>query len=144
MIRHERLCLFFACALLFLSAPRMGFTDDTSDKEIKIGFAVLLHDADPIAGTALCKIGRTCRLLKQEEPKLIVDLKIDHQNDRIVSEMQVDCERDCSLANGRSAMKLQWHRELDLFSGEETGIFTQLVSRPRETIGKILLIYPDP
>lgn len=34
MIRNERLCLFFACALLFLSATRMGFTDDRSNKEI--------------------------------------------------------------------------------------------------------------
>ena len=58
MIRHERLCLFFACAILFLSVSRMGFTGDTSDNEIKIGFAVLLHDADPIAGTALCEIGK--------------------------------------------------------------------------------------
>ena len=141
MIRHERLCLFFACALLFLSAPRMGFTGDTSDKEIKIGFAVLLHDADPIAGTALCEIGQTCRLLRQEEPKLIVDLKIDHQNDRLVSEIRVDCERDCSLATGRSVMTLQNQKELDLFA-DETGILVPLVSRPRKTIGKILLIYP--
>lgn len=133
-----------ACALLTFLGPQQGGAEDASKKEIRIGFGVLLDNAEPIAGRTICKVGQTCRLFDQKSPKLIVDLEVTAKAGSWTSEMRVDCERSCSLANGRSRMKLQSQRELDLFSDEETGIFTLLVSKPRKTIGKILLIYPDP
>lgn len=138
----HRVHLLIACALLTFLGPQQGVAEDASKKEVKIGFGVLLENAEPTAGTVICKIDQTCRLLEQESPKLVIDLKVTYQNDSWVSEMQVNCERDCSLANGRSIMKFQEQRELDLF-GDKPAIFTLLVSKPRKTVGKILLTYPD-
>ena len=134
--------LLIACALLTFLGPQQGAAEDASKKEI--GFGILLDNAEPIAGKTICKVGQTCRLFEQKSPKLTVDLEVTAQAGSWTSEMWIDCERDCSLGNGRSHMKLRSQRQVDLFSGEETGIFTLLVSKPRKTIGKILLIYPDP
>lgn len=128
--------LLIACALVTVLGPQQGAAEDTSEKEIRIGFGILLDNAEPIAGKTVCKVGQTCRLFEQKSPKLTVDLEVTAQAGSWTSEMWIDCERDCSLANGRSHMKLQSQRELDLFSGEETGIFTLLVSKPRKTMGK--------
>lgn len=134
--------LLIACALLTFLGPQQGAAEDASKKEI--GFGILLDNAEPIAGKTICKVGQTCRLFEQKSPKLTVDLEVTAQAGSWTSEMWIDCERDCSLGNGRSHMKLRSQREVDLFSSEETGIFTLLVSKPRKTMGKILLIYPDP
>ncbi|MCZ4428729.1 hypothetical protein O3S81_03350 [Agrobacterium sp. SOY23] len=141
MIRRAHLLV--ACALLAISVPLKDTAEDTSSKEINIGFGVLLDGSDPIAGTAICEIGKSCRLVDKESPKIRVEVTPAYESGTLVTEMRVRCEPDCSLANGQSRMRLQSQRELDLFSGKETGIFTLLVSKPRKTIGKILLIYPD-
>ena len=140
----RRLPLPVACALLAFLGPQQGAAEDTSGKEIRIGFGILLDNAEPIAGKTVGKVGQTCRLFEQKSPKLTVDLEVTAQAGSWTSEMWIDCGRDCSLANGRSHMKLQSQREMDLFSGVETGIVTLLVSKPRKTMGKILFIYPDP
>jgi hypothetical protein len=139
----HRLRLLLVCVLLAISGPLKGVAEDASNKEIRIGFGALLDGADPIAGTAICKIGKTCHLIDKESPKMRVELTLDYNNGWLVSEMQVRCEDACSLENGRSVKTFQTQRKHHLF-GDERGLLDLLVSKPRKTIGKILLIYPDP
>ncbi|MDH7801143.1 MULTISPECIES: hypothetical protein [unclassified Rhizobium] len=131
--------LLIACALLTFLGPLQGIVKDASVEEIKIGFIVMLDGADRISGTAFCKTGKTCRLIEQESPKLIIDLKAN----RFYSEIEIDCEDDCSLQSGRRTMIIKNTEELYIYNGE-TGTLMDSVFRRREPIGNIMLSFPYP
>lgn len=125
--------------LLAISAPAQGAAEGTSSKEIKVGFIVELDGADRISGTTFCKTGETCRLVEQESPKLIIDLKVNG----FYSEMAIDCKDDCSLPGGRRAISFDNTREFYISEGED-GAFTKLVFRRWKQIGKIFLDFSYP
>lgn len=140
MIYPLRLPILFA--LLMISWSSNGIADDASNKEIKIGFGVMLDGTDPIAGTALCEIRKTCRLIDRENPEIRIDITLDYSYGTLTTEMQVRCKDHCSFETGRPIKIFRTQREHHLFA-DEIGIISLLVSKPRKKIGKILLIYPD-
>jgi len=133
---------FLTFALLGFSVPGSASTSDPAEGNIPVQFAILLDRGNPIAGDATCVIGRNCRLLEQEHPRLDLHLKIHRERDYLVSELNVRCEDSCSFSNGRSTTKFfQGTGQFDLFEGEDNPVEIPLVLRPREKIGRILLIY---
>lgn len=135
----HRLRLLVAFLLLAISGPLQGAAEVESSKEIKIGFVVELDGADRISGKAFCKTGETCRLVEQETPKLIIDLKPG----RFSSEIEIDCEDGCSLNSGGGTIMFENKQELHIYKGR-TGPIVKSVFRRREPIGKIMLDFSYP
>lgn len=125
--------------VLAISGPLQGAAEVKSSKEIKIGFVVELDGADRISGTAFCKTGNTCRLVDQKSPKLILDIEVNS----FYSEMEIDCEDDCSLPGGMQAITFDSAREFHISEGE-TGVLIQSVFRRWKQIGKIVLDFSYP
>ncbi|MFJ1308435.1 hypothetical protein [Agrobacterium sp. P15N1-A] len=134
-----RLPLLPAVLLLAISGPLQGAAEVKGSKEIKIGFVVELDGADRISGTAFCRTGNTCRLVDQKSPKLTLDIKVNS----FYSEMEIDCEDDCSLPSGMRAITFDNTREFDIWEGE-TGVLIQSVFRRWERRGKIVLDFSYP
>ncbi|KJF74088.1 hypothetical protein [Agrobacterium arsenijevicii] len=135
----HRLRLLPTFLVLAISGPLQGAAEVKSSKEIKVGFVVELDGADRISGTAFCKTGDTCRLVEQKSPKLILDLKVHS----FYSEMEIDCQDDCSLPSGRRAITFDNTREFHISEGE-TGVLTQSVFRRWKRVGKIVLDFSYP
>ncbi|MGV2065754.1 hypothetical protein [Agrobacterium sp. 22-226-1] len=137
MMRRLRLLPIFS--LLAISGPLQGNAEVEDGKDVKVGFIVTLASAERISGTALCKTGKTCRLVEQENPKLIIDLKAG----RSYSEIEIQCENDCSFNSGHETVIFENKKELDFYNGK-TGAIVKSVWRRREPIGKIMLNFSDP
>ncbi|MBP2560587.1 hypothetical protein J2857_003356 [Neorhizobium galegae] len=113
-----------------------------ADENIRIQFAVLLDHDDPISGSVVCTIGKVCRLLEQEEhPELGLTVNLHRERDYLAGKLNVRCKDSCSFSNGRSTTEFQDVRQFDFFNGED-GIRIPLVLKPREKIGRVLLLYP--
>lgn len=137
MTRRLRLIPIFS--LLAISGPLQGTAEVEDGKDVKVGFIVTLASADRISGTALCKTGKTCRLVEQESPKLIIDLKAG----RSYSEIEIHCKDDCSFNSGYETKIFKNKQELNIYNGK-TGPIVKSVWRLREPIGKIMLSFSDP
>ena len=135
----HRLLLLPTFLVLTISGPLQGAAEVRSSKEIKIGFVVELDGADRISGTAFCKTGDTCRLVEQESPKLIIDIKAG----RFSSEIEIKCKDDCSLNSGHETMTFDNKQELNIYNGR-SGPIIKSVFRRREPIGKIMLNFSYP
>ncbi len=121
--------------------PRSAFTSDPAEENVPVQFAILLDHDDPISGDATCIIGRSCPLLEQAHPRLDLRLKITREGGYLVNELNVRCEDSCSFSNGRSTTKFfQDTIQFDFFEGVDDHVEIPLVLRPREKIGRILLI----
>lgn len=125
--------------LLAISGPLQAAAEVEQGKEVKIGFIVTFNGADRIAGTAFCKTGETCRLVEQESPKLIIDIKAG----RFSSEIEIKCKDDCSLNSGHETMTFDNKQELNIYNGR-SGPIIKSVFRRREPIGKIMLNFSYP
>ncbi|MCZ7912071.1 hypothetical protein O9X94_22340 [Agrobacterium leguminum] len=134
-----RLPLLPIFLLLAISGPLQGTAEVEDGKDIKVGFIVTLASADRISGTAFCKIGETCRLVEQESPKLIIDIKAG----RFTSEIKIVCEDDCSLNSGGNTLPFENKQELNIYNGR-TGPIIKPVFTRREPIGKIVLDFSYP
>ncbi|MBO0124846.1 hypothetical protein [Agrobacterium sp. OT33] len=134
-----RLRLLPIFLLLAISGPLRGTAEVEDGKDVKVGFIVTLAGADRISGTAFCKTGKTCRLVEQESPKLIIDLKAG----RSYSEIKIHCENDCSFNSDHETVIFENKQELDFYNGK-TGPIVKSVWRRREPIGKIMLNFSDP
>ncbi|WP_037450492.1 hypothetical protein [Sinorhizobium fredii] len=141
MTLAKRFSVFFTFALVGLSTPASGFTSGSTDESVRIQFAVLLDDGDPISGSVTCIVGQNCRLLEHKQPELDLSLNIDREYDYLVSELNVRCRDGCSFSNGRPTVQFRGARQFDFFAGED-GVEVPLVLKPREKIGRVMLIYP--
>jgi len=132
---------FLAFALVGLSAPTTAFTGDLGAENIRVHFAILLEHDDPISGDVTCIVGQTCQLLERDQPRLDLRLKVYRERGDLVSELTVRCENSCSFSNGRSTTKFfRGASQFDFFEGEDNNVEIPLVLKPREKIGRILLV----
>ena len=66
---------------------RSGFANGPTNERIRVEFAVLLSDDDPISGSVICVVGHNCRLLEHEQPELGLSLSIAREYDYLVLPM---------------------------------------------------------
>lgn len=130
----------FVAFCVSISFAERGFADDPFNATIRVRYAVLFDERDPVAGTALCRIGAICALVKETQPKFEVDLKVGRDDGSLISEVSVRCDRDCSFANGQSQVRYRDTSKLDVFEGR-FGVKVHLVLKPRAKIGQVLLAY---
>lgn len=140
-MRAKRFFLGLSLLTLGISMPDDSSAGGLPHQRIPIHFAVLLENDDPIAGDAICMVGQNCKLLENKHPELQLILNLKRDNNRLVGELTVRCEDECSFANGRPTVKFQEARQFDFFRGQD-GIKIPLVLKPKEKVGRVLLIHP--
>lgn len=137
----KRLSVFLVGGLWALLTVESAFAQAVNEAKVRVEFAVLLDHDDPVAGTAICTIGRRCVLVEQQQPEIALDLTLVREADGLTGEIVVRCGWDCSFSNGQSMMRFRSERAFDFFKGRD-GLQIPLVLRPRETIGRIMLAFP--
>jgi hypothetical protein len=141
MMQAKRFSLGLSLLVLGIAMPQDSSAGGLPHQRIPIHFAVLLENDNPIAGDAICIVGQNCKLLETEHPELQLTLNLERDNNRLVGELTVRCEDECSFANGRPTVEFQEARQFDFFLGQD-GINIPLVLKPKEKVGRVLLIYP--
>lgn len=133
--------LLFSMAVLFFAclAIKTGLANDEAET-LRVRFAVIFDNADPVAGDTTCSPDKTCLLLTHEKPELKLEMTARRKRGHLVGELRVICEGACSFANERSQTVLANSRNFDVFKGE-AGVEIPLVQKPRERIATVLLAF---
>lgn len=131
--------LVFVSSLFAL--PAIAFSGDEVRQTIPVQFAVLFDNGDPIAGSATCTIGMHCELLQTQLPAMEISLKVDTDNDRLISVLEMHCRNGCSFSNGQTNVTSTQERQFAVYESDASGR-DSLVLRPPVRIGQILLSYP--
>lgn len=109
--------MIMSLAFVELTGARHGLAQDRSRDVVRVQYAIVLADSDPVHGNIACASANRCILFEQRQPALSVTLTIAGTGASPSNRLEIRCEHGCSFLDGGSQVEFCDERAFDIFAG---------------------------